>query len=203
MEPLGVTGNDAPAYSRQTDNFINLCSKKRSFWIICLRDLHIHDTFMTHSRHNHDNSQTLGRLWNDCGSHNRGLNRHTHTQNQQSDILGSLQEPKMLTWQIDDWYLFDYQVHKSILITNMVKTVLLSILHKPCLKFYQFLKASVSTMMLLQGLLLIFFLHDIMGQETVSINKCCPEGEIFKSSEKVCVKASSSRTRDETYDFLI
>merc|ERR1711953_1493061 len=47
------------------------------------------------------------------------------------------------------------------------------------------------TMRLLSGLLfLVIPLQEVPAQQTVRVNKCCPEGQIFKSSEKSCVQSS-------------
>ena len=51
-------------------------------------------------------------------------------------------------------------------------------------------------MRLLSGLLLLVIpLQEVPAQQTVRVNKCCPLGQIFKSSEKSCVQSSGIRLR--------
>ena len=57
----------------------------------------------------------------------------------------------------------------------------------------QFLAAH-DTMRFLSGLLfLVIPLQEVSSQQTVRVNKCCPMGQIFKSSEKSCVQSSGIR----------
>ena len=59
----------------------------------------------------------------------------------------------------------------------------------------QFLAAH-DTMRFLSGLLfLVIPLQEVPAQQTVRVNKCCPMGQIFKSSEKSCVQSSGIRLR--------